>query len=106
MVGRERSPLVEVFFRGAWHEHGVGIGVCIFEFHGTFEFHSRRGAWADWLHFLARGVAEQGRDAAQRAGRLLDLNKQYQRKVAAVARSAAASRLLDELFASPFITVS
>ena len=67
---------------------------------------SRRGAWAEWLQFFARGVAEQGKDAAQRAGRLLDLNKKYQRKVAAVARSATALRLLDELFASPFITVS
>jgi Fic family protein len=66
---------------------------------------SRHSAWAEWIQFFARGVAEQARDAARRAGRLLDLGKQYQQQVSAVARSAAALRLLDELFASPFITV-
>ncbi len=66
---------------------------------------SRRGAWADWLRFFAQGVAEQARDAARRAGRLLELGKHYQQKVSEVARSLAAVRLLDELFASPFITV-
>jgi Fic family protein len=66
---------------------------------------SRRNAWGPWLHFVARGVAEQARDAARRAGRLLNLAKRYQQRVTAVARSAAAIRLLDELFASPFITI-
>ena len=67
---------------------------------------SHRGAWKEWIAFFARGVTEQARDAVRRTNRLLDLGKQYQRRVTEVARSAAALLLLDELFASPFITVS
>ncbi len=66
---------------------------------------SRRGAWAGWIRFLARGVTEQARDAATRAGRLLDLWRQYQRIVGSLSRSAAAVRLLDLLFTRPFITI-
>lgn len=67
---------------------------------------SWRGAWNEWIAFFARGVTEQARDAVKRTNRLLDLGKRYQQRVAEVARSAAALRLLDELFASPFITIS
>jgi Fic family protein len=67
---------------------------------------SRRGAWKEWIVFFARGVTEQARDAVRRTNQLLDLGKHYQARVAEVARSAAALRLLDQLFASPFITVS
>jgi Fic family protein len=67
---------------------------------------SRRGAWREWIAFFARGMTEQARDAVRRTNRLLDLGKQYRLQVAEVARSNAALRLLDELFASPFITIS
>jgi Fic family protein len=66
---------------------------------------SRQAAWAQWLRFFARGVAEQARDAARRANSLLDLAKRYQLQVTEVARSSTALLLLDQLFASPFITV-
>lgn len=67
---------------------------------------SQKAAWIEWIDFFARGVAEQARDAARRAGQLLDLATKYRQQVARVARSAAAMRLLDELFASPYITVA
>lgn len=67
---------------------------------------SRTGSWRDWIGFFARGLTEQARDAVGRTNRLLDLGKQYRQRVADVAQSAAALRLLEELFASPFITAS
>jgi Fic family protein len=66
---------------------------------------SQRGAWSDWIRFLARGVTEQARDAATRAGRLLDLWRDYQRKVGSLTRAGAAVRLIDLLFTHPFITI-
>jgi Fic family protein len=66
---------------------------------------SQRGAWPGWISFVARGIVQQARDAATRAGRLLDLWRSYQRAVGERTRAASAVRLLDELFASPFITI-
>jgi len=66
---------------------------------------SRRGEWAGWIRFLARGVTEQARDAATRAGRLLDLWRTYQRTVGSLTRAGAAVRLIDLLFTHPFITI-
>ena len=66
---------------------------------------SRRAAWNDWIAFFARGVVEQARDAAARAARLLDLWQDYRRR-SDIGRSAAVLRLIDELFASPFITIN
>jgi Fic family protein len=67
---------------------------------------SRRAAWNEWIAFFARGVAEQARDAATRAGRLLDLWQAYRHRVVKMVRSSAVLRLVDELFASPYITVN
>jgi len=66
---------------------------------------SRSGAWAEWVRFVARGIVEQARDAATRAGRLLDLWREYQRLVGSLTRAAAAVRLIDLLFTHPFITI-
>ena len=60
---------------------------------------SRNGTWGEWIRFVARGVIEQGRDAAARAARLIDLLRSYQRRV------PKAIALIDELFASPYITI-
>ncbi len=67
---------------------------------------SRRGAWSAWIAFFARGVIQQSRDAATRAGKLLDLWQNYRHRAAGIVRSPAVLRLVDELFASPFITIS
>ncbi len=67
---------------------------------------SRRGAWGEWIAFVATGVAEQSRDAIARSRRLLDLWRQYQHRAAEAVRSPAALRVVDELFASPFLTVN
>ncbi len=66
---------------------------------------SRRGAWNEWLAYFAFGVTTQAHDAAARARRLIDLRQDYHHRTAAVVRGRAALRLVDELFASPFLTL-
>ncbi|HZZ78042.1 MAG TPA: Fic family protein [Gemmataceae bacterium] len=67
---------------------------------------SRHGAWGDWFRFFAVGIAEQAHDAIQRSRQLLDLRETYRARLAKDVRSMAPMRLLDELFASPFVTVN
>ncbi len=64
---------------------------------------SRRGAWNSWVAYFAYGVTVTARDAAARAGRLTDLRDNYLRRDAV--RGSATLRVVDELFASPYITL-
>lgn len=66
---------------------------------------SRRGAWRDWVAFVARGVAEQSRDAVARSQRLLELWQTYRRKMQEPGQSANVLSLIDALFASPAVTI-
>jgi Fic family protein len=66
---------------------------------------SRRAAWNEWLAYFAYGVTVQARDAAARISRLNDLRLEYHHRSAEVVRSKAALRLVDELFASPYLTL-
>jgi Fic family protein len=67
---------------------------------------SRRAAWNEWVGFFARGVAEQARDAVARVQLLQDLQHAYRERTAGLIRTAAPQRLVEELFASPYITVN
>lgn len=67
---------------------------------------SQRGTWAEWVGFVARGMAEQSRDAVRRAQRLLDLWRAYRQRVQSAGGSAVVLRLIDELFAAPAITAT
>jgi Fic family protein len=66
---------------------------------------SRRGAWEEWIAFFARGVAEQARDAVRRAWGLLDLRQHYRERMQEASQSSGVLRLVDELFAAPFVTM-
>ena len=66
---------------------------------------SRRGSWNEWIDFVAVGVAEQSRDATLRSRRLLAMWQQYRQRASEVLRSTSALRIVDELFASPFLTI-
>jgi len=66
---------------------------------------SEQSAWSDWLMFFVRGVAEQARDATDRAKKLQDLEKRWREELRAVHRSANPVRLMESLFISPIITV-
>jgi Fic family protein len=66
---------------------------------------SRRAAWNEWLAYFAYGVSVQARDAAARISRLNDLRLDYHHRSAEAVRSKAAIRVVDELFASPYLTL-
>jgi Fic family protein len=67
---------------------------------------SERGDWRAWLLFFLRGVAEQARDAVERARRLQDLREEWHRRLAQARTSALTLRLVDLLFISPILTIS
>jgi Fic family protein len=67
---------------------------------------SRHGRWNEWIEFFARGVAEQSADAFQRIRRLLDLAGEYRKQSLQASRSTKALVLIDELFSSPYITIT
>ncbi len=67
---------------------------------------SRKADWTGWLRFFAHGVTEQARDATERTRRLLDLRTDYRREAGERIRSVAALELVDELFASPYLTIN
>lgn len=68
---------------------------------------SQKGDWAGWLAFFLRGVREQARDALGTTKMIIDLHNEYRRKVGDEKRvPQAASRLIDELFLNPFVSVA
>jgi len=66
---------------------------------------SERGDWRTWVLFFLRGVAEQARDAVERASRLQDLREEWHRRLAQARTSALLLRLADALFESPILTI-
>lgn len=66
---------------------------------------SATGQWEPWLRFFLDGVAEQAQDALLRSRRIRQLQEQYRDLLQQKRASGNALRLLDELFASPVITV-
>ena len=67
---------------------------------------SQRGNWLEWVNFFVRGVAEQSKDAIERADKLYNLWDVYTKRVTSARSSALCIQLIDELFAYPAITVS
>jgi Fic family protein len=96
---RESLPQPLLYLSAFFEQHRQDYYDCLLDV-------SRRGAWSEWITFFARGVTQQSRDAATRAGKLLGLWQNYRHRVANIVRSPAVLRLVDELFASPFITIS
>jgi Fic family protein len=67
---------------------------------------SQRGEWNEWISFFATGVAEQARDARERAKALLDLWQSYRRRIQASGHSSRTLTLVDWLFDRPTLTVT
>ena len=67
---------------------------------------SQAGAWSEWIRFFLKGIAEQSRDAVHRSQQLLDLWKEYRRKMQTVRASALGLQLVDELFSTPAFTIA
>jgi Fic family protein len=66
---------------------------------------SQRGTWNDWILFFLVGVAEQAKDAVNRAQRLLALRETYRTKMQASHAPSAALLLIDALFELPALTI-
>jgi Fic family protein len=66
---------------------------------------SHRGAWADWVMFFLRGIAEQSRDAIQRARKLVELREGYRGWMQEPGIPAPILLLVDALFENPAITI-
>jgi Fic family protein len=65
---------------------------------------SQKGVWQEWIEFFLRGVAEQSKDAIQRANLLNDLWLAYRKKLQDERQSVSTLKLLDEIVAVPVIT--
>jgi Fic family protein len=65
---------------------------------------SATGDWKPWLQFFLQGVAEQARDAVLRSRRVRSLQDLYRSRLQQRAVSGNVLRVLDELFANPFVT--
>ena len=65
---------------------------------------STHGEWADWIEFCLKGTIEQAEASISRCEALQVLKRTYQQALGA--RAPRAQLLLDDLFTSPFITVT
>jgi Fic family protein len=66
---------------------------------------SRSGDWIGWIGFFVRGVAEQSTDTIARLRRLKELHARY-RSIAFNRRASLLTvRLIEHLFASPYVTM-
>ncbi|HEX6898800.1 MAG TPA: Fic family protein [Thermoanaerobaculia bacterium] len=61
------------------------------------------GDWSGWIRFFLVGVEETARSAVRQASRLMDLRETYRQRLN---RRPNALRLLDELFANPYLTAA
>lgn len=65
---------------------------------------SASGDWGTWLNYFLSGVIQQARDALSRARQLRELREEYRGLLQASRESGNALRLVDELFAMPYMT--
>ena len=75
------------------------------EYFGHLLAVSQRGAWNVWIVFFLKGVAEQARDAADRAQKLLALRDEYRTRMQALHAPGSCLLLIDDLFELPALTV-
>src|SRR5258705_7689168 len=59
---------------------------------------SQRGEWEEWIGFFLQGIKEEARDAVDRAGRLLALQREYRSHVQKARFSSLLIKLIDALF--------
>jgi Fic family protein len=68
---------------------------------------SQRGDWRRWIEFFLRGVVSQSKDAISDAKKILDLHREYQKKIEQTKKiPESAHRLLNEIFLNPVISIS
>jgi len=73
------------------------------EYYDSLQRVRTEGDWPGWLRFFLVGVEETARAAVRQASRLMDLREAYRLRLN---RRPNALKLLDELFANPYLTVA
>jgi Fic family protein len=63
---------------------------------------STMGQWNEWILFFLKGIAEQSKDASEKAYQLMRLQQEYH-QVVGKSRSALQIKLVDSLFEQPAI---
>jgi len=66
---------------------------------------SQQGAWEAWVRFFLDGVALQAAAAVSIAQKLRDLRNEWRDQVSRARASANLLRVIDALFATPYVTV-
>ena len=66
---------------------------------------SATGDWEQWLEYFLKGVWKESLDVVARIRRLRDLQERYRAELLERRAPASESRLVDELFANPFMTI-
>jgi Fic family protein len=67
---------------------------------------SQRGEWEEWISFFLRAIIVQSKDAAENSKAILGLLKNYRERVQEKRTSIYVSKLLDELFKNPYVSIS
>ncbi|MEW5897466.1 MAG: Fic family protein [Nanoarchaeota archaeon] len=84
---------------------------------GYFEAHRREyaslllktnqeGKFAEWMRFFFEAVSTQSEDALQRVAKMQKLREEYRQKTQDSFNTTAITKLIDNLFMNPFITVT
>lgn len=67
---------------------------------------SATGDWVSWIRFFLTGVQERAVDASERARAIRELYERDRQRLQTAGETGNAMRLLDEMFASPYLTVA
>ena len=67
---------------------------------------SAKGDWGTWLHYFLTGVTEQAKDALSRTRQVRELQNTYRSLLQERRASGNALRLVDALFAQPYMIPS
>jgi len=75
------------------------------EYYDRLDAIRRDGDWEGWLKFYLRGIWEVSKQATETAKRIVDLREKDHERIRRYGKSVKnASKLLEELYKSPFIT--
>jgi len=100
LLDSERALPYPVLYLSAYLEHHRS------EYYGHLLRVSQSGAWAEWVAFFLRGVADQSIDAVERAQQLVGLRERWGSSLQRARTSALLLKLLDGLFHNPFVNLA
>ena len=96
---REYLPQPLLYLSGYFERHHDAYAAHLLEV-------SRSGAWASWVDFFLRGVAEQANDTIRRAHEPLDLLETSHAWALAESRSGNLAVLVESLFEQPVVAIA